>query len=94
VRLHHPLQQVFAIRQRDFLKKKNKILSKFNRRKNFFSSILIGDEKMKIIIEGEVDKDFPNLRNKNKDFLKQMEKAIRQRLELKDADEVVFDLKW
>jgi len=76
------------------LKKKNKILSKFNRRKNFFSSILIGDEKMKIIIEGEVDKDFPNLRNKNKDFLKQMEKAIRQRLELKDADEVVFDLKW
>ena len=49
---------------------------------------------MKIIIEGEVDKDFPNLRNKNKDFLKQMEKAIRQRLELKDADEVVFDLKW
>jgi len=49
---------------------------------------------MKIIIEGEVDKDFPNLRNKNKEFLKQMEKAVRKRLELRNTDEVVFDLKW
>jgi len=49
---------------------------------------------MKIIIEGEVDKDFPNLRNKNKEFVKEMETAIRRRLELRDMDVVEFKLKW
>ena len=49
---------------------------------------------MKIIIEGEVDKDSPNLRNKNKEFVKEMETAIRRRLELRDMDVVEFKLKW
>ncbi len=48
---------------------------------------------MEIIIKGTVEKDFPNLKGKNEEFIAKMGESVRRRLELRPEDKVIFDIK-